>query len=269
MSAIRKIDNAEIKIVLLDLLKKFDDICRRNNLKYSLCGGTLLGAVRHKGFIPWDDDVDVFMLRNEYEKFCSIFGEEKKGKHIELLNYFKKGYYATFAKIVDTRTFSMENKRTERLGVWIDLHIIEKLPTKDIRFYEQIIKDVKQIRYFGSVNYLTNDSRNGFAYFLKVTKAKVARLVKKGILRKHIESFITNNQGNDEISFSFGDKVDFWCKLPNLDFEDLVELDFEDLKVMCIRNYDVYLKGKYGNYMEIPKPEDRILHDVRFCYWKD
>ena len=258
----KKIDNKEIKLVLLDLLRKFDDICRRNNLKYSLCGGTLLGAIRHKGFIPWDDDVDVFMLRDQYEKFCSIFNKEKKGKNIELLNYFKKGYYATFAKIVDTRTVSMENKRVEKLGVWIDLHIIEKMPSKELNYYKNVIDDVKKIRYFGSTNYLNSNNIHNF-------KAKVARLFKKRIVRNRIEKFVHSNSGESEISFSFADKVAFWCDLPNLDFENLQDFMFEGLKVMCIKKYDVYLTGKYGDYMKIPKPEDRVLHDVRFCYWKD
>ena len=76
----RKIDNAEIKSILLGLLEEFDFVCRQNNLKYSLCGGTMLGAIRHKGFIPWDDDVDIFMLREDYEQFLAIFDKTKRKK---------------------------------------------------------------------------------------------------------------------------------------------------------------------------------------------
>ena len=257
------IDNDEIKAVLLELLRKFDFICRKHNLKYSLCGGTLLGAIRHKGFIPWDDDVDVFMLRDEYIKFCKVFNKEKQGKNIELLNYYRKGYYATFAKIVDTRTYSMENKRIERLGVWIDLHIIDLMPSKELTFYSDIIKNVKEIRYLGSIKYLSI-CNNCFSKF----KAKIVRCFKKIALRKKIESFLSKNSGSEEVSFSFGDKVGFWCKLPNLHFYNLVDLDFENLKVMCIKSYDIYLAGKYGDYMTIPKPEDRIMHDVKCFIWK-
>ena len=264
----RKIDNKEIKIILLGLLEEFDFICRSNNLKYSLCGGTMLGAIRHKGFIPWDDDVDIFMLRNEYEKFLKIFKKSRRKKYIKVLNYFSKGYTAPFCKLVDTRTYSEENKRTEKLGVWIDLHVIDLMPTKNIDFYSEIIRFLNEIRYYGSKSYFSKNSKRPISTAVKNFAKALILPYKKRKPRNKIESFIKNNHGDKEISFSFGDKVKFWCELPNLNFEDLIEVKFETLTVSCIRNYDVYLKAKYNNYMEIPKPEDRVLHDVKCCFWK-
>ena len=266
------IDNFEIKAILLNLLKTFDNICRNYDLKYSLCGGTLLGAVRHKGFIPWDDDVDVFMKRDQYEKFCLIFKKVKKPKYFKLLNYYSHNYYATFAKLIDSRTFSTENTRNEKLGVWIDLHIIDYMPTKNIAFYGEMIEKVKEIRYFGTNNYLPGDIKehklgkcpNPLINF----KKKFVRFYKKRKIRNFIEIFIKTNRGDSEISFSFGDKVSFWCQMSNLDFDNLINLRFENLNVMCIKNYDKYLSAKYGDYMIIPSKKDRRLHDVKVCRWK-
>lgn len=264
----KQIDNDEIKTVLLGLLEEFDYICRKNDLKYSLCGGTLLGAIRHKGFIPWDDDVDVFMLREEYDKFLACFKRTRHKKYIKILNYFSRGYTAPFCKIVDTRTYSEENKRTEKLGVWIDLHVIDLMPTKDISFYSGVIRSLNEIRFLGSKSYFSKDGKSPISAAIKNLIKFLIRPIKKRRERNKIESFIKNNHGDQEISFSFGDKVKFWCSIQNLNFNDLIEVNFENLKVMCLKNYDVYMKAKYGDYMSIPKPEDRILHDVRCCYWK-
>ena len=264
----RQIDNKEIKSVLLNLLEEFDFICRNNNLKYSLCGGTLLGAIRHQGFIPWDDDVDIFMLREEYEKFLNVFKRSRRKRYIKILNYFSIGYTAPFCKLVDTRTYSEENKRTEKLGVWIDLHVIDLMPTKDLNYYSEIIRSLNEIRYYGSKSYFSSNKKKPIRTAIKNVIKFVIRPFKKIKQRNIIESFIHNNHGNQEISFSFGDKVDFWCNTPNLDFNDLIDVQFENLKVSCIRSYDLYLKSKYGEYMVIPKPENRVLHDVRCCYWK-
>ena len=264
----RVISNLEIKPILLNLLKVFDKICRENGINYSLCGGTLLGAVRHKGFIPWDDDVDVFITRENYNEFCKVFHKYKNTNNVDLLNYFRRGYYATFAKMIDVRTFSSENTRNEKLGVWMDIHIIDIMPTKSLNFYREFIRDIKEIRYLGSNNYLNVSNKNPFFAFVKRTIKQIIRPFKKRKLRKRIESFIANNKGCVEISFSFGDKLEFWCGMENLNFNDLIELQFEGIGVMCIRNYDRYLTSKYGDYMKIPKPENRILHDVKECYWK-
>ena len=262
------INNSEIKPILLNLLKVFDTICRENGIEYSLCGGTLLGAVRHKGFIPWDDDVDVFVTRKNYDKICKIIKRYERKNDIKLLNYYKKGYFATFAKIIDTRTFSSENKRNEKLGVWMDVHIIDRMPTKKIDFYNSFIRDIKNIRYFGSNNYFKVSGNNKLIRWLKKKIKLMVRPFIKMVVRNRIDSFIKNNSGIEEISFSFGDKVSFWCNIDNLCFDNLVELDFEDLKVKCIKNYDRYLTAKYGDYMEIPNPDQRVLHDVKCCFWK-
>lgn len=264
----RVISNSEIKPILLNLLKVFDKICRENDIEYSLCGGTLLGAVRHKGFIPWDDDVDVFMTRENYSKFCKVFYKYKKTNNVDLLNYFRRGYYATFAKMIDTRTFSSENKRNEKLGVWMDVHIIDLMPTKKVDFYENFIKWIKEIRYYGSNDYFQVSGKSFLTTFFKRIIKRFIRPLKKFEVRKKIETFLQKNRGKEEISFSFGDKLSFWCDINNLKFDDLINLQFEGIRVMGIRNYDRYLKHKYGDYMIMPKPEDRILHDVKVCYWK-
>ena len=119
----------ELHQIELDMLKEIDRICRRENIQYYLAGGTLLGAVRHKGFIPWDDDIDIAMARDEYERFLKVM---KKERHPYLKIFameFDKEYQYTFAKVVDTRTRLIEEigKDLPDMGVFIDIFPIDGL----------------------------------------------------------------------------------------------------------------------------------------------
>ena len=109
----------DIKKICLDILVEFDAFCRKNNLKYSLAYGTAIGAVRHSGYIPWDDDIDVMMPRSDYEKLLSIFSNDGNYK---LFNDSMPDYYYQYAKIVDVNYPIKEFNRKEKLmGLWIDI----------------------------------------------------------------------------------------------------------------------------------------------------
>lgn len=103
----------EMKAVELGILKKFDSICKENGLEYSLAYGTMLGAIRHKGFIPWDDDIYVFMKRKDYEKLLALKYDDGD---FEVKSYrYSKNYYFLYSKIVDKRTSICENWRAEKI----------------------------------------------------------------------------------------------------------------------------------------------------------
>ena len=110
----------EMKAIELGILKKFDSICKENGLEYSLAYGTMLGAIRHKGFIPWDDDIDVFMKREDYEKLLALKYDDGD---FEVKSYrYSKNYYFLYSKIVDKRTSICENWRAEKdMGLFVDI----------------------------------------------------------------------------------------------------------------------------------------------------
>ena len=111
----------ECRNIELNILSAIAKICDDNNLKYFMCGGTMLGAIRHKGFIPWDDDIDIMLLRNDYERLVTILKKQKEYPWLQLLDSTVDGYYYTFAKAIDNTTCAkMEDNVTDH-GLWVDI----------------------------------------------------------------------------------------------------------------------------------------------------
>ena len=133
------IDN--LKKVELDILICFDRICRENSLRYSLAYGSLLGAVRHKGFIPWDDDIDVIMPRADYEKLLKL---DNIGENMKIFHFRNSDYFYPFAKMCDIRYKLFESYRPEKcLGPYIDIFPLDYLPD-DKRKRDKIVKSAKK-----------------------------------------------------------------------------------------------------------------------------
>ena len=131
------LNGTEIKSIELEILKEFNAFCQKNNLRYNLAGGTLLGAIRHKGFIPWDDDIDVCMPRPD---FCRLISEYKgEDSKLKLVYRGIDGYDAPFAKIIRTDTFvknRFSSRETDK-HLWIDIFPVDGLPEN--------IEEVKKI----------------------------------------------------------------------------------------------------------------------------
>ena len=98
----------DLQLVLLEMLIQIDEICQKNNIKYSLSSGTVLGAVRHKGFIPWDDDLDLMLMRDEYEKFLNLPKEEFASRGLTLQKEYDKIWPLTFSKVRKDNTTYIE-----------------------------------------------------------------------------------------------------------------------------------------------------------------
>ena len=127
----KKLNLYDIKTLELDLLINFDKFCKENNLIYFIAYGTLLGAIRHGGFIPWDDDIDIQMPRTDYEKFLTLRDKYESsfyGNVIKTLG--DKGYPFPFTKIENKNTLVIEHKMTTKIktGVWVDIFPMDGLP---------------------------------------------------------------------------------------------------------------------------------------------
>ena len=134
----------EQKSISLTILEYVDEICKRNNIEYFLGYGTLLGAVRHKGFIPWDDDIDIIMFRDNYEKFLSIM--KKNGKY-GCLSFEDMTYHSPYTKIVDlsTRMICEGKKDIPNLGIGIDIFPFDYFYGKNLK---EVMKEKKKLNFY-------------------------------------------------------------------------------------------------------------------------
>ena len=130
----KRVTPEELKTIQLDLLQKTADFCEQNGLRYFLCGGTLLGAIRHKGYIPWDDDIDIAMPRPDYDRFCMTFNQPNSVYRVKSL-FTHPNYICAFAKVYDNRTLLKElHYKGIHFGVYIDI-----LPVDGVKDSAQIM----------------------------------------------------------------------------------------------------------------------------------
>lgn len=258
----KKIGKEDLKKIQLNILKKVASFCEEQNINYSLYGGTLLGAVRHKGYIPWDDDIDISMPRPDYERFIEEFhliGDSDLKIHDLSLN---KNYPYPFIKVSDERTLFKENSKVNyTLGVNIDIFPIDGLPfsekesTKIMKrstFYRNLI-ELKQIK----IRKDRKLHKNIFLCFARVILfiipihyllIQIIKLTKKNDYEH--SSFVGN------IVWGYGSKER--C-LKNI-YSDYLFIDFEGSKFQAMIGYDGYLTNVFGNYMQFPPKEKQIAH---------
>ena len=167
----REVTLDEMRVIQLDILDKIHDYCEKHNLRYSLSGGSLLGAVRHKGFIPWDDDIDIMMPRPDYEKFFANFN----GTHGELTaQYYRndKSYFFFMGKVYNNHTIMIEEGPcSSKTGVYVDVFPIDGLPeTQDEMekyrdtFFE-LREELKKTNQYYKIN---NSLLSRIKYYIKV-----------------------------------------------------------------------------------------------------
>jgi len=265
----KQISIEEIKAIQLDILSAFDAFCKENDITYSLADGTFLGAVRHNGYIPWDDDIDVFMLREEYQKFVSLFPSEFQG-HYKLASLETDSRWTkAFPNMYDNRTLLKEDAKGEDIGINIDIFPLDDVPD----FAEE------QLTYFKKLKVLSS------LYVIKALKWRSERSILKNIfivvaqtllffipLRKVAKrlndySQIDNGKGYTnvfECCFGISGQKPFPKEL----FNELSEYDFEGRKFMGLKDYDTFLKHAYGDYMKLPPEDKRVAHHSFSAFWK-
>ena len=258
----------ELRIVQLDILDTISDFCREKEIKWWIEFGTLLGAVRHNGYIPWDDDIDIGMLRNDYEVLLSSFNEwsviNKESRFELLAPELSKGSCYTFGKIVDNRTELYEGIDTcIKIGVYIDVFVYDNAP-KDRSEYSKMLKRRDLLGKLRTIK-LLGRTRVSF----HTVKLLCAKFLLLPVPIQWITSQIVKNAKKYKDSET-GKIADFlWPYLGfrvYLDkdfFEDQVLLSFEGKEYPAPARYDEWLSYNYGDYMIIPPLEQQVQHNIR------
>ncbi len=264
-----------IQAALLDMYCDVYRVCQKHGIRLFLCGGSALGAVRHKGFIPWDEDIDTAMTREDYEKFKRVFDFELSDKYILVAPDLREGSRSRFPKIMKKNTVFRElgNPAPEKkCGLFLDIFIIENTPDNSllrklkgclcdfllfiggqVLIVEENDPDVKlAIRKAGRTQYA-----------IRMVVGHLFSYRKAASWNRKIDRIIRSEK-SDSIycSIPTGREHYFGELLPRDVFFPGIVGDFEGMKALLFQNVDCYLKNLYGDYMRIPKKECREAHLV-------
>lgn len=261
----------EMQMIELSLLKKVKNICVENHLRYFLFGGTLLGAVRHKGFIPWDDDVDIIMPRKDYLRFIKIF-KEQQDPNIRLFSlYTNDDYYYPYAKVVDTKTVLIENnlKKIKGYGVYIDIFPIDGVAKPD-----NMEKMFKKLRYLQNLRWRSAStawykSNKWYGFVPKLLMRMYFGIIGYRYPIRKIDEIVSKNEY--ETSTLVGTFTTMWERksiVKKSQLEPARSLQFEDDYFNVPNDYHTYLTNLYGDYLQLPPEDKRVTHHHYEVYWR-
>ncbi len=259
----------ELQKKQLEILKQFIRVCDKHHLRYSLEGGTAIGAIRHKGFIPWDDDVDIMMPRKDYDEYIKLQYEYEGTPYFIQTWQSDPHYCYNFAKLRDSSTTYIENffvNHRINHGVWIDIFPIDGISKKDkpvkkatrrpkrvwacffMSFFPALLRKVHKRTFFkdialnivGALFYVFN-----IAHYQNRHADKIMRklTIDNAALSGNMSAFPLANQ-----------------IMPSHIFNEYIKVPFEDIEVSIIKEYDLYLTRCYGDYMNPPEVKQRVGH---------
>lgn len=260
----------ETKKVELDILTALADFCDSHGLKYYLAYGTLIGAVRHKGFIPWDDDIDIQMPRPDYDELLRLFNKENEGGPLKVISPYDPKSFYSFAKIIDTRTVKIEDgikyKGAEPLGIDVDIFPLDGQPDDDAaydKWYKNKYKAYKMMHLVLSDPDLTW-KRKLICPILQLIRSKEYYQKKADKLTAPYKF---------EESRYVGCTASLFNSKKNRHEKSLyaesVMLDFEDKKFKAPVGYHEILTAMYGDYMKLPPAEQQVTHHLNKTFFKD
>ena len=256
----KEIDFDERKSIQLDMLKEIDAFCRKNDIRYSIAFGTLLGAVRHKGFIPWDDDVDIMMPLPDMIRFKNIFKSSTLKYHdIDTNHHFE----FDFSRIANIKTYKRIGLLISDYGISIDLYPLVAVPDDDTerKFFFKRAEVVSRKRIFyvkwrrRFAKYASIKSIPGFYNAIKKTR----------------DVLCSYPYGKSNTYYVIAGPLDLKEKMIYKQdlFQELVDLEFENYNFRAISEYDLFLRMRYGDYMELPPEEQRHPYHIAHFYWKN
>ena len=248
----------KLQLVQVEILEIIDSISKKNNINYSLYAGSLLGAVRHGGFIPWDDDLDVCMLRKDYNKFVDVWSKETHNGYILQNKENTPTFTQSFTKIRKESTTYIQYEWEKGLydtGIFVDVFPIDRLPDSKIKrmlFFWNCMRYQLYTREFAppKSNFLIRFGSR----LLLLFSDKNSRSRKRKVLLSKITKYNENNS-LELLSIESMSRMRVTLPCDLLDF--FVTIQFENSKYMCVKEWDVYLKQTYGNYMELPPVVER------------
>lgn len=260
----------EAKKVELEILLNVADFCDRHGLRYYLAYGTLIGAIRHKGFIPWDDDIDIQMPRPDYNKLIELYNRENENKQYFLIDPKSKKAGHPYVKVVDNRTVKKElgTKKGSMLGVDIDIFPIDGMPSDQAEYdkwFNKLRKCYTKFQY-------SNSSLKGCAFKTKIHLLlyKPYALCRGKLLKKAAKLHALYPYEECEyvgtMEMMYNSKKN---RLRKEYFDGYALVEFEGHQLKAPKNYHAVLTDIYGDYMKLPPEDQQVTHHTNSSFWKE
>ena len=272
---ISKEQQIEYKIKLIKTFKAFDAFCEENRLHYYAAGGTAIGAVRHKGIIPWDDDIDVVMKREDYDKFLSL-KQKLDGSQYKIIDPSDYGYYLPFAKFVDDNTTIWEVPEHEFiLGVFIDVFPLNHVDgdIKRIRRFQKKYMRLCSLHFSG---YEKLFSKNVLSELKFKHPGTIINWLRKLFICKPLKWYYNRLfwDAEKQLKESTGNYLlNYYTQYPiekelykSEWFESQIRLPFQDTEIYVMKGYHEFLSQLFGDYMTPPPLDKQQSHHFHYFY---
>ena len=273
----KKLTMKEVQQGALDILKKIDEVCKEQNWKYCLAYGTLIGAIRHKGFIPWDDDIDIMMPRDDYNHLVQYFVDHKDElKPFEILNKdTNKKYPYMISRISDSRyMLDVDNEEPYGIGLFVDVYPLDGAGNS----VEEYTKRKNQSSRYASLCFLSTrktikreNTASFFKYMLKFPAFFLAKFLGRDFFMRKLDGI--EKKCDYENSKYIGCMI--WASddgvrgiFPKEWFDEMIDVEFEGRLFKAPKEFDKVLSHGYGKYMELPPENKRIAHHYYDAYLK-
>lgn len=285
VSEMKIIDDIELKNIELEILKDVSAFCEEHHLRYYLAGGTLIGAIRHKGFIPWDDDIDLIMPRPDYIKFVNTYNNREDSHYRVNSMYNVSNWYSAFAEVEDRRTVKRYNSfniageygvnidifptdgapedEGERKRFWFINNILTRILTLSFQSFKMSKHFSDQDTSYTKIRTLIRTSIK----FLAIPFARCTRILNLNeIVTKRAMKYKVDT--STYIGVSTFPHYGYKECVHGASYLKITKRPFENLMLNTPDNYDEYLSNLYGDYMKIPPKEKQVTHHDFIAYWK-
>lgn len=260
----KEIGVQELKQIQLGILDAVHEYCIKKGIRYFLSSGTLIGAVRHKGYIPWDDDIDLYMPREDYDRFIYQFKDDVHDLKVVSLET-DSNYPQPFAKVIDTRTVLTEENCAYELGVYIDIFPVDGVPSNKLkRKIKSLLLFAVEMLISRKRNMARSKRKNGIKQLchmlMKPIRLQSFLALKDIIIRK----LFPEKDAKQVVNYTYlGAGV-----ISKDAISQSVDIEFEGKKYKTMVGYEEYLSQTYGDYMKLPPIEQQVSNHVFKAYWK-
>ena len=270
----KQYDDADLKklqSVERNMCKDIHDVCEKHNIGYSVAFGSLIGAIRHSGFIPWDDDMDIVMLREDYERFEKVFDEELGDKYYLMSPLRDSAYLGNVIK-VEKKGTTFINKHSEKMkcpqGIFIDIFVYDKIPENEAMFKKQ----KKKARLCAMLVFLycspwaevgMKGITGAVAKAICFIAHYILHLIPHGnvyLYKKMLQYCMMSNESESDKYIIYQDGYADRTIIAEKDIVPYKCVDFDGLELNIPNNYDKVLRSYYGDYMELPPVDKRVNH---------